>query len=120
VSRLELNDLLMQFDYPDANVHSPKRAVTITPVQKLFVLNSPFMQDRARALASRVRAMRANDGDRIEALYLSLYGRSPVAEELQWGLAFVRSDHQPDTSDFTNWDRYAQALLAANEMYYVD
>ncbi len=33
----------MQFDYPDANVHAEKRSVTITPMQKLFMLNSPFM-----------------------------------------------------------------------------
>jgi hypothetical protein len=30
VSRLKLNDLLMQFDYPDANVHAEKRANTNT------------------------------------------------------------------------------------------
>src|SRR5204863_2446119 len=30
ISRLKLNDLLMQFDYPDANVHAEKRSVTTT------------------------------------------------------------------------------------------
>ena len=49
VSRLKLNDLLMQFDYPDANVHAEKRSVTMTPMQKLFVLNSAFMQRQRRA-----------------------------------------------------------------------
>src|SRR5262249_48285781 len=50
VSRLKLNDMLAQFDYPDANVHAEKRSVTSTPTQKLFMLNSPFMLARARAL----------------------------------------------------------------------
>ena len=27
VSRLQLNEMLMQFDYPDANVHAEKRSV---------------------------------------------------------------------------------------------
>ncbi|HEV8542439.1 MAG TPA: DUF1549 and DUF1553 domain-containing protein, partial [Verrucomicrobiae bacterium] len=43
VSRLKLNDTFMQFDYPDANVHAEKRTVTTTPIQKLFMLNSPFV-----------------------------------------------------------------------------
>ena len=43
ISRLKLNDLLMQFDYPDANVHAEQRSVSTTATQKLFMLNSPFM-----------------------------------------------------------------------------
>src|SRR2546422_3637538 len=54
ISRLKLNDLLMQFDYPDANVHAEKRSVTTTALQKLFVLNSPFMLSQAKALAARL------------------------------------------------------------------
>jgi hypothetical protein len=54
ISRLKLNDLLMLFDYPDANVHAEKRNVTTTAIQKLFVLNSPFMIERAKALAVRL------------------------------------------------------------------
>jgi hypothetical protein len=60
VSRLKLNDLLMQFDYPDANVHAEKRSSTTTATQKLFVLNSPFMLKRAKALAARVHASAAD------------------------------------------------------------
>jgi hypothetical protein len=58
ISRLKLADLLMQFDYPDANVHAEKRAVTTTPIQKLFLLNSPFIQrccNRSRAARARRR-----------------------------------------------------------------
>src|SRR5438876_7215273 len=33
-----------QFDYPDANVHGEKRSVSTTAMQKLFMLNSPFMR----------------------------------------------------------------------------
>ncbi|HUQ68678.1 MAG TPA: PSD1 and planctomycete cytochrome C domain-containing protein, partial [Planctomycetaceae bacterium] len=50
VSRLELNALLARFDFPDPNVHSDGRTETTTPLQKLFVLNSPFMQRQAESL----------------------------------------------------------------------
>ncbi|MDP7048342.1 MAG: DUF1549 and DUF1553 domain-containing protein, partial [Verrucomicrobiota bacterium] len=43
VSRKKLNDMLMQFDYPDPNVHAAKRSATTTAMQKLFVMNNRFM-----------------------------------------------------------------------------
>ena len=53
VSRLDLNPMLALFDFPDPNAHSERRARTTTPLQKLFVLNSPFMLRQAEALADR-------------------------------------------------------------------
>src|SRR5204862_5479347 len=78
ISRLKLNDLLMQFDYPDANVHAEKRSVTTTATQKLFMLNSPFMVSRARALAARLTANpREDDRTRVGRGYRLLFGREP-------------------------------------------
>ena len=54
ISRLELNGLLRQFDFPEANLTCEKRTQTTVPQQQLFVLNSEFMIDQARALAARV------------------------------------------------------------------
>ncbi len=118
VSRLKLNDLLMQFDYPDANVHAEKRAVTITPTQKLFVLNSPFMVGQANALAARLASESAqNDSDRIQTAYRILFGRAPEPTEVKLGLEFVG---KPSSSGMSRWEEYAQILLASNEMFYVD
>ena len=70
VSRLKLNDLLIQMDYPDANVHADKRSVTTTPLQKLFAMNSPFMLRQADSLiAAFGRGGEINEG--IETLYHS-------------------------------------------------
>src|SRR3989454_7656694 len=70
ISRLKLNDLLMQFDYPDANVHAEKRSTTTTATQKLFVLNSPFMLSRAKALAAQLaQPPRAGHRARLERAY---------------------------------------------------
>jgi len=46
VSRLKLNDLLMQFDYPDANVHAEQRSITTTAIQAFSC--STALHDRAR------------------------------------------------------------------------
>lgn len=118
ISRLKLNDLLMQFDYPDANVHAEKRSVTTTASQKLFLLNSPFMLGEAHALAGRLTAgPKASNRSRIESAYRLLYGRAPGSVEMQLGLAFLA---RPNTAGLSQWDQYAQTLLAANEMMYVD
>jgi len=118
VSRLKLNDLLMQFDYPDANVHAEKRSVTTTASQKLFMLNSPFMLSQARALAARLRANPAeSDKARVHHAYRLLFGREPEVTEVKMALEFLR---KPGAPGMTRWEQYAQLLLASNEMLYVD
>jgi hypothetical protein len=118
ISRLKLNDLLMQFDYPDANVHAERRAVTTTPIQKLFLLNSALMQEQARHLAARLAANGGKtDAERVEQAYVALYNRPPLPEEKSLALAFLS---QPEADGMPRWERYAQVLLVANEMLYVD
>jgi hypothetical protein len=119
ISRLRLNDILAQFDYPDANVHAEKRSVTTTPTQKLFMLNSPFMLARAKAFAARLTGPSAvtDDGTRIRNAYRLLYSRDPDPAELKLGLAYLA---RPASGETPRWERYAQALLASDEALYVD
>jgi len=118
-SRLELNKLLAMFDYPDPNVHADRRVETITPLQKMFVLNSPFMIEQASMLAERLIAdvpdsELAARYQRIDLAYRLLYGRPATDEEIRIGLHFLK-DANPD-----RLKQYAHVLLAANELLYVD
>jgi hypothetical protein len=118
ISRLQLNSTLMQFDYPDANVHAEKRATTTTAMQKLFMLNSPFMIGRAKALVARlVTNPKESERSRVERAYALLFAREPEREEMKLALEFLR---QPEVQTMTRWEQYAQMLLASNEMMYVD
>src|SRR6202042_1123246 len=81
ISRLTLNPLLVQFDYPDANVHAEKRSVTTTALQKLLVLNNPFMQRRATAPAPRMPGGAEDDEARIALAYRLLFARAPDEAE---------------------------------------
>lgn len=116
ISRLELNDVLMLFDYPDANVHAEKRAVTTTATQKLFMLNSPFMIKQASALAGRLSAEK-DERARVQQAHALLFGREAKEEEVEMALEFVK---EAPASEMTPWEQYAQVLLASNEMLYVD
>jgi hypothetical protein len=116
VSRLELNRMLALFDYPDPNVHADRRVETTTPLQKLFVLNSPFLVAQARALAGRLNAEEDADSQRIERAYRLLYGRAPTEAEVQLGIEFLQGGDE----HATRWQQYAHVLLAANELLFVD
>ncbi|TMQ33544.1 MAG: DUF1553 domain-containing protein [Planctomycetota bacterium] len=121
VSRLELNRLLALFDFPDPNVTADRRVETTTPVQKLFVLNSPFMLRQAAALAGRLaREIPAGSAQanrrRIERAYQLLYGRRATKTEVRLGLTYL----EQETATPESWKQYAQVLLAANEMMFLD
>ena len=119
VSRRELNKTLMLFDYPDANVHAARRSTSITPTQKLFVMNSPFVLAQAKSLASRLEQMKAaDDAARIRFAYELLFSRQPELEELSMAQDFIA--HTAPNKALSPWDQFAQALLTTNEMMYVD
>jgi hypothetical protein len=113
VSRLELDPLLQLFDFPDPNVHAAKRSETTTPLQKLFVLNSPFMLKQSQRLAARLEQSLDNNQHAVNTAYELLYARQPTEEELALAGEFLAGDP-------SRWETYAQILLAANEMLYVD
>ena len=118
VSRAAPNSMLTMFDFPDANVSSDRRSVTTVPQQQLFVLNSEFMIDCARALAGRLEKHAKEDDRRIAMAFRLAYGRLPTPEEVQFSLAFVRGT--PAGGRMTAWEQFAQAILAANEFAWAD
>ena len=118
VSRRELNKTLMLFDYPDANVHAARRSSSTTPTQKLFVMNSPFIIAQARSLAARLQELPSDDAARIRHAYALLFTREPAADEVSLALEFLQQT-ATDTN-MSGWEQLSQALLATNEMLYVD
>jgi hypothetical protein len=121
VSRHELNGVLRLFDFPDANITSERRTETTVPQQQLFVLNSPFVIGQAKALAARVAAEERDDPSRVRRAYLLAYGRPATEAELALALHYLNGKDDPaEKNALTRWERYAQALLAANEFLYID
>jgi len=89
-------------------------------MQKLFMLNSPLMLVRAKALAARLAAEPgADDRVRVQRVYSLLYQRAPDAEETKLALKFLQGPARADAG-LTRWEQYAQILLVSNEMLYLD
>jgi len=111
VSRGRLNAVFKLFDFPDASQHSPAREVTTSPLQQLFAMNSPFMLDQARRLAGRVESVE-EPAARVRQLYRQALGRDPSAREQDLALSFATTPER--------WKQLAQALLASNEMMFLE
>ncbi len=114
INRRDLDKMLTIHDFPDPTAHSPARNVTTTPLQQLFTLNSPFLEEQAAALASQMLGQPA--GRRIPYVYRRLFQRAPTGRELKLGGAYLgEADQHPD-----KWAHYAHALLGSNEFLFVD
>ena len=115
VKRRELTDILRLNDFPDPLTHSPNRSPTTTPLQQLFVLNSPFMQQQAEALVTRLqRDSAASPQQKIDLAYRWLFGRPATEKELELGQQFVQDQSNE------SWQQYAQVLLGSNEFLFID
>ena len=53
MSRYKLDDYLQLFDFPSPNLSAEKRFTTTVPLQRLFLMNSDFMQQQGELLARR-------------------------------------------------------------------
>jgi hypothetical protein len=120
VSRSQANPLLALFDFPDANVTADRRAITTVPQQQLFVLNSEFMIETAKAFAARLERSGKDDAGKIDRAFRLAYGRVPTDRERELGLAFLHATPTGPRDKMTPWEQYAQALLATNEFLWVD
>jgi len=115
ISRSRIDPTLAMFDFPDANVSSERRSVTMVAQQQLFVLNSPFMIEAGKAFAARIEAAATKDEARISIAYRLAFQRNPLEDELAIGQQFLATTSQTEADKLTPWQRYAQALLASNE-----
>jgi hypothetical protein len=91
VSRYKLDEYLQLFDFPNPSISAERRFATTVPLQRLFLMNSDFMQVQAEALAKRV----INEPDsraRVRKMYELVYGRVPTEQETQLGLAYIKSE----------------------------
>ena len=119
ISRHELNDLLRLFDFPDPNATAEQRPTTTVPLQQLFVLNSEFMAASAKALATRLAAGDAtDDATRVQRAFEMVYARRASEQEVALAVKYFSGANTQE--GLSRWERFCQALLAANEFLYVD
>jgi nitroreductase len=91
VSRYKLDTYLQTFDFPSPNISAEKRFTTTVPLQRLFLMNSDFMQIEAEELAKRV-ASEPDNKARIRKMYQLVYGRDPSEEEARLAIDYLHAE----------------------------
>ena len=91
VDRQNLPGIFRTFDFASPDSTNAQRFRTTVPQQALFLMNSPFSVEQARALAQSPEIRDATDNARrIRLLYRRLFGRLPDAQEAKIGLAYLQ------------------------------
>ncbi len=91
IDRQFLPGVYRVFDFANPDMHSPQRSDTTVPQQALFFMNSPFVVDQARALASRPEIARNSDPrERIRRLIEIVHQRKATSREIDVALGFIR------------------------------
>jgi hypothetical protein len=99
------------FDCPDASRSQPQRPTSLTPLQALSLLNSPFMVQQAELFAARLRREAPLDTTaQIQRAFLLAFGRTADEVELEAARAAVASG---------GLESLCRALFNANEFLYM-
>ena len=89
ISREEPSALMRSFDFSNPEQHTAQRSLTTVPQQALFLLNSPFVGEQARAIAASLKG--SGTAERNTELYRRLLGRDPTAIEQKAVARFLRN-----------------------------
>ncbi|NIP92543.1 MAG: DUF1553 domain-containing protein, partial [Akkermansiaceae bacterium] len=117
VKRSKLVPMMQLFDWPDTMTSQGLRAVTTTPSQALVFINSPELREMAEHFARTLE----NEEDPVTAATTRARGAPPTDAERKLMNEFLTGQtrsyggrKEPALIDF------CQALLASNEMIYVE
>jgi hypothetical protein len=107
--RLKKHPFLALFDGADTNASTAGRGASVTSLQALFLMNSPFVHEQAARFAARLRG---EPRERIDQAHRLALGRPAREEELRRAEAFLVSEDR--------WTSFAKVLFSSNEFLHVD
>jgi hypothetical protein len=108
VSRRKLDATLALFDFPNPNSTAESRLTTNVPLQRLYFMNSSFVEQQSAALADRFQG---DTETRVRAMYRTLFTREPDATEIKLASDYLMK---------ADWTSYARVLLTSNEFTFVE
>ena len=121
IDRQNLPGLFRTFDFANPDASNPQRYDTTVPQQALFLMNSPFVEEQARAAANRPDVVGLQEPRaRIDRLYRVFYGALSGARGAGPWRPLRERHRPPDVSPPGSREEYAKVLLLANEFSFVD
>lgn len=117
VIRDHLPDVLEQFDVANPNLVTGDRDVTNVPLQALYLLNGPFVQEMAAALAKRLERERPTRPERVRRAFSLCFNRPPDAKEQQLAESFFQAAAGDEAKRLA---AFCQSLLSSAEFRFAD
>jgi hypothetical protein len=103
VERQNLPVFFRTFDFPSPDIHASSRAITVSPQQALYFLNSPHMIANAAALAQRSSEAVEEEASRVEWMFRQTQGRQPTEAELSDMAAFIADPASVEAPPAPEW-----------------
>jgi len=126
IIRNDLPQLLEVFDFADPEVCTGKRDATTVATQALYLMNSPFVQEQAKATAKKLAEQSGEDAAKLTDLYRRALGRKPTADEVKTVLGYLAARRQQTGKGKANeieiqaWTGVCQALFGCTEFRFVE
>jgi hypothetical protein len=123
VLRDRLPDVLDLFDFAEPSLVVGDRETTNVPLQALYLMNSPFVQARAKGLAERVTREADDIPQQIRRAFVLCFGRPPDETEGRLAAEFLKRGGEAAADDAQRQlvlTSYCQALLATAEFRNLD
>ena len=122
IDRQNLPGVFRTFDFASPDTTNSQRHVTTVPQQALFLMNSPFVIEQARALVAQPHFKQSPpSAGQVQELYARIFARPAESAEVEAGLRFLAMPAESlGPAPLSPWEKYAQVLLETNEFAFVD
>lgn len=91
VERQNLPGLFRTFDFATPDISTPQRFQTTTPQQALYMMNSPFVTEAVKGMATRGDITSpTTPAAKVKQVYQLLFQRAPTPIEVQAGANFLQ------------------------------
>jgi mono/diheme cytochrome c family protein len=123
LDRQDLPGLFRVFDLGSPDSSCPQRPRTTVPQQSLFLMNSPFVMERAKQIAARPEVMTASAAPaRVNALFRLVFARdaSPAEAAICQSYVIPVDGGDSPAAEHAAWGQLAHVLLMSNAFVFVD
>ncbi len=114
VFRNALADFRTVFDFPDPGLVAGERGSSSIAPQALYLLNHPFVAQRAQETARRVLQEKHGDKERLGLVFKMVLGRSPTVAEYQLMQEVLGQAADPSAG----WSEVSQLLFESIDFRY--
>ena len=128
VSRNQLYEMFVLFDYADASSMLTRRGESAVATQALFMMNNKLVRQLAMQFARQLLARDESDEERLREAHVRAFGRPPTRDELSEAVEYLRWDTEAKTQSgvatgeakLSAWQNYCQLLFCQSEFIFID